>query len=64
MQHDVSHRLMDLPFTAGFVTRKILSPVHQLDVKVQSAEAGVEKRRKPYFRFDARAAFDVSMVTG
>ena len=55
---------MDLPFTAGFVTRKILSPVHQLDVKVQSAEAGVEKRRKPYFRFDARAAFDVSMVTG
>ena len=42
MQHDVSHRLMDLPFTAGFVTRKILSPVHQLDVKVQSAEAGGE----------------------
>ena len=59
MQHDVSHRLMDLPFTAGFVTRKILSPVHQLDVKVQKQG---EKRRKPYF--DARAAFDVSMVTG
>ena len=52
---------MDLPFTAGFVTRKILSPVHQLDVKVQKQG---EKRRKPYFRFDARAAFDVSMVTG
>jgi hypothetical protein len=26
--------------------------------------AGGEKRRKPYFRFDARAAFDVAMVTG
>jgi hypothetical protein len=25
---------------------------------------GGEKRRKPYFRFDARAAFDVAMVTG
>jgi hypothetical protein len=23
-----------------------------------------EKRRKPYFRFDARAAFEVTMVTG
>ena len=25
---------------------------------------GGEKRPKPYFRFDARAAFDVAMVTG
>tara|TARA_B100000475_G_scaffold31027_1_gene20505 strand:- start:870 stop:1010 length:141 start_codon:yes stop_codon:yes gene_type:complete len=28
------------------------------------AAGGGEKRRKSYFRFDARAAFDVSMVTG
>jgi len=28
------------------------------------ASRGGEKRRKPYFRFDARAAFDVAMVTG
>jgi hypothetical protein len=32
--------------------------------KVRDLKEGGEKRRKPYFRFDARAAFDVAMVTG
>jgi hypothetical protein len=36
----------------------------KLTLKKRSSEAGGEKRRKPYFRFDARAAFDVSIVTG
>ena len=39
------------------------SRLHQR-LNVFVAPVGGEKRRKPYFRFDARAAFDVAMVTG
>jgi hypothetical protein len=35
-----------------------------LNCNVAEVLPGGEKRPKPYFRFDARAAFDVAMVTG
>ena len=42
----------------------ILCKAQVVDNLVGVWAARLMKRRKPYFRFDARAVFDVSMVTG
>ena len=46
-----------------YVQQTSSSRVHYLCNELLNSTGG-EKRRKPYFRFDARAAFEVTMVTG